>query len=87
MPISVHHSRYQAVRAALVEWRIAAKLTQAQLAQRLEIGQSYVSKIERGEAYVDVLLFADWCHVCGVQPGVAMERVSGLGAKQAATLR
>ena len=81
MPISIHHPRYQAVRAALVEWRVAAQLTQTQLAQRLEIGQSYVSKIERGEAYVDVLLFADWCRACGVQPGTAMERISSIGAR------
>ena len=46
-----------------------------QLAQRLDVGQSYVSKIERGEAYVDVMLFADWCLACGVQAGVALDRV------------
>ncbi len=75
MPISIHHPRYQALRTVLVDIRLAAGLTQMQLAQRLELGQSYVSKIERGEAYVDVMLFADWCRACDVRPEVAWGRI------------
>lgn len=75
MPVSIHHPRYQALRAVLVDVRTAAGLTQMQLAQRLEVGQSYVSKIERGEAYVDVMLFADWCSACGVGLEVVWKRV------------
>lgn len=47
--------------------RKAAGLSQVQLADRLGVGQSYVSKIERGEAYVDVLVFIDWCEACGAR--------------------
>ena len=75
VPVSIHHPRYQSLRALLVQVRAAQGLTQTQLAQRLEVGQSYVSKIERGEAYVDVLLFADWCHACGVRPEVVWQRL------------
>lgn len=75
MPVSVHHPRYQALRALLAEVRVAAGLTQTQLAERLQVGQSYVSKIERGEAYVDVILFADWCGACGVRPEAAWRRM------------
>ncbi|NZA02107.1 helix-turn-helix transcriptional regulator [Ottowia beijingensis] len=75
MPVSVHHPRYQALQAAMTACRKKAGLSQALLAQQLEVGQSYVSKIERGEAYVDVLLFVDWCQACGVRPGVALDRV------------
>ena len=75
MPASVHNSRYQALRLAMAALRTKAGLSQAQLAERLEVGQSYVSKIERGEAYVDVMLFVDWCQACGVRPGVALDRV------------
>jgi transcriptional regulator with XRE-family HTH domain len=53
--------------------RKAAGLSPIQLAQRLEVGQSYVSKIERGEAYVDVLVFVDWCIACGVRPGAVLD--------------
>jgi transcriptional regulator with XRE-family HTH domain len=69
MPVSVHHPRYQALQALLVVTRKAAGLSQVQLADRLGVGQSYVSKIERGETYVDVLLFIDWCQACGVLAG------------------
>lgn len=65
MPVSVHHPRYQALQALLVVVRKTAGLSQAQLAERLGVGQSYVSKIERGETYVDVLLFIEWCQGCG----------------------
>ena len=75
VPVSVHHSRYQAVQSAMVALRKRAGLSQAQLAERLEVGQSYVSKIERGEAYVDVMLFIDWCLACGAKPGTALGRI------------
>lgn len=75
MLVSVHHPRYKALRAALVALRNAAGLTQMQLAQRLEVGQSYVSKIERGDAYVDVMLFADWCRACGVNPAQTLDQL------------
>ena len=75
MPASVHSSRYQALRPALVALRTKAGLSQRQLAERLEVGQSYVSKIERGEAYVDVMLFVDWCLACGAKPGTVLSRV------------
>ncbi|MFT3778897.1 MAG: helix-turn-helix transcriptional regulator [Ottowia sp.] len=75
MSVSVHNSRYQAVRSALVALRKKAGLSQAQLAERLEVGQSYVSKIERGEAYVDVMLFIDWCLACGAKPGTVLNRM------------
>ena len=75
MAVSVHHSRYQALQAGLVALRRAAGLSQVQLAERLGVGQSYVSKIERGEAYVDVLVFVDWCQACGVKAGRALDQL------------
>lgn len=35
-----------------------------QLAEKLGRGQSYVSKVERGEQYVDVIEFLEWCDAC-----------------------
>ncbi|MFT3812794.1 MAG: helix-turn-helix transcriptional regulator [Acidovorax sp.] len=65
MPVSVYHSRYQTLRAGMVALRKRAGLSQVQLAGRLGVGQSFISKIERGESYVDVMLFVDWCGACG----------------------
>ncbi|MCL1960226.1 MAG: helix-turn-helix domain-containing protein [Desulfovibrionaceae bacterium] len=53
--------------------RKEAGLSQVRLAERLDLGQSFVSKIERGETYIELTLFIDWCQACGVEPGVALD--------------
>ena len=73
MSISIYHADYAALRALLRKLRLDAGLTQEQMADALGVGQSYVSKLERGENFVDVLLYARWCQVCGVEPGKALD--------------
>jgi len=58
MSTSLYHADYEAVRESLRAMRIKANLTQTAIAEQLGVGQSYVSKLERGENYVDVLIFA-----------------------------
>jgi transcriptional regulator with XRE-family HTH domain len=72
---SLYHPKYQALRAAMVAVRKAAGLTQIQIAERLQVGQSFISKMERGDSYVDVLTFVDWCAACGVSPGELLDRL------------
>jgi len=43
------------------------------LADALGIGQSYISKVERGANFVDVLLFVKWCEACGVRAGAVLD--------------
>lgn len=76
MPTSVHHPRYLALRAELMTLRKKSGLSQIQLAQALGVGQSYVSKVERGEMYVDLLLFVDWCRACGTAPEHVVTKLS-----------
>lgn len=73
MPVSVHHPKYNALQSALATFRKDARLSQIQLAERLGVGQSYISKIERAEAYVDIFVFVDWCCACGLKPGTALD--------------
>lgn len=75
MALSIHHQRYRALRTALAALRLDAGFTQTQLAQSLGVGQSYISKVERGETYVDIMLFIDWCVACGALPGVELDRI------------
>ncbi len=72
MVLSVHHPRYLVLREHLKSLRLKAGLTQIEIATRLKLDQSYVSKIERGERYVDVLFYIDWCRACGVKPSKAI---------------
>jgi len=74
MAVSLYHAEYEALRNLMRSLRVTAGLTQAQMAEALGVGQSYVSKLERGENFVDVLLFARWCSVCGVKPDIGSER-------------
>ncbi len=52
-----------------------AGLTQVQMAEALRIGQSHVSKLERGSNFFDVLMFARWCQACGVRPGRELDEL------------
>lgn len=80
MVTSIHHRRYAALRQHLRKLRKDAKLSQVELAARLGEDQSYVSKIERGERYVDLLFYMDWCRACGIEPDNGMKSLIGVGA-------
>lgn len=79
MPTSLYHADYEGLRAALRNLRIKANLTQTDMADALGVGQSYVSKLERGENYLDVLLFARWCAACGARPGQVLDALLKIG--------
>lgn len=75
MTTSLYHIDYDALRTLLREVRAKSGLTQAQMAEALGVGQSYVSKLERGENFVDVLLYARWCQACGIKPGKTLDKL------------
>jgi transcriptional regulator with XRE-family HTH domain len=58
------------------EFRREANLTQAELARALRKPQSFVSKYERGERRLDVPEFLRIVAALGVDPAVAIRRVS-----------
>jgi transcriptional regulator with XRE-family HTH domain len=59
-----HHSgEYQRFLVRLRNARERAKMTQAQVAQRLECPQSYVSKCESGERRVDIIELAQFARL------------------------
>ncbi len=60
----------------MVEVRRAAGLSQVGLAEALGVGQSHVSKVERGEMYVDVMVFIGWCPACKVRPDAAIAKLT-----------
>ncbi|MGH9715631.1 MAG: helix-turn-helix domain-containing protein [Candidatus Acidiferrales bacterium] len=56
------------LRDLLAEARKAANLTQAELAERLNRPQSFVSKYERGERRLDVVEFGEVARAIGLDP-------------------
>lgn len=80
MAASIHHRRYEVLRKHLRSLRRGIGLTQAELGARLKIDQSYVSKVERGERYVDILFYLDWCRACKQLPEAAIAALAKAGA-------
>jgi transcriptional regulator with XRE-family HTH domain len=72
---SIYDAKYRALRIALIGVRKAAGLTQIQMAEKLSVGQSYISKIERGESYIDILVWVNWCKACNTSPGQLLDTV------------
>ena len=60
MGSSVHSERYKAFLQRLRAARKEAGLTQEEVAARLKVHQSYVSKCESGERRVDVVELSDF---------------------------
>ena len=66
MPKSTHTPEYRVLRELLRELREREGVLQADLAERLGVPQSYVSKSENGERRLDVLEVREWCRGLGV---------------------
>lgn len=77
MPVSLYQAEYRELRKLMRGIRKKAGLTQFQMAEALGVGQSYVSKLERGENFFDVLLYARWCAACGVEAGSKLDELLG----------
>lgn len=67
MQKSLYNRHYQVMLAMLRDARAAANLTQVELAARLAVSQSDVSKIEQGARRLDVIELRQWLHAIGVQ--------------------
>lgn len=63
MGSSVYSSRYKAFLKRLKTARLEAGLTQVEVAARLNVPQSYVSKCESGERRVDVIELMDFAEL------------------------
>jgi ribosome-binding protein aMBF1 (putative translation factor) len=59
---------YTKLRLLLTESRMAAGLSQVDLASKLGKPQSYVSKVESGERRIDVVEFVEFVRALGADP-------------------
>ena len=70
--------RYARLCHLLTEARLAAGLTQVDLAERLHRPQSYVSKYESGERRLDVVEFLEVADGIGVDAGVIVAALNAV---------
>lgn len=67
--------KHRALIAAIVEARVAAGLTQRQLAAKLKRSDSFVWKIEAGERRVEVLELIEVARCIGIDPVELFRRI------------
>ncbi|MBM3970826.1 MAG: helix-turn-helix transcriptional regulator [Planctomycetes bacterium] len=66
MEKSIYSREYQVMLRLLREARSDAGITQVDLAKRLRLTQSLVSKIERGDRRLDLAELRSFCRVIGI---------------------
>ena len=74
----LYQPRYVRLREELVQVRMQAGFTQAELAIRLGKAQSFVSKVETGERYLDVLDFLHWCEITDADAGRVLQNIAAV---------
>lgn len=77
MPKSVFSAKYTRFREMLIEARKKARMTQTDLAVRLDRKQSYVSKFERGERRLDIVEFLEIAEVLEIDVRRFVEQLLG----------
>ena len=71
----LHTQQYAAFLAGLRAAREAAAVTQVELADRLGVEQSFISKAERGARRLDVVELIEWVSALGLDPIQFVSRV------------
>ena len=66
MEKTIYTREYEAIVRQLRESRKKAGITQVELAERLGLTQSMVSKIERGDRRLDIIELRTACHAIGI---------------------
>jgi len=74
-PNPQHDPAYQRLRQDLKSFRLAAELTQAELAKVFGRPHTFVHKVESGDRRIDPVEFVRWCKACGVDPGDAIRKI------------
>jgi transcriptional regulator with XRE-family HTH domain len=74
---SIYSAEYQRLCSLLRELRHEAGLTQVQVAEQLEVPQSFVSKYESGERRLDVVELGHVAGALGVSLRDVLDRLDG----------
>lgn len=81
MKKSIWEQRYQLLSSELRAMRKEAGLSQIELAQRLDKPQSFVSKYENNDRYLNFIEVLDVCEACNASPVELIEKLKLLSSK------
>lgn len=56
--------------------RLEAKLTQQELAEKMNLSVAFISRIERGSSHVNLKRLTEFCNILGVSEGDILNGVS-----------
>ncbi len=76
MKKSVWQEKYKTLATELGEIRKSLGLTQSQLAKKLDKPQSYVSKYESGDRYLDFIEVLAVCEACNADPVQLIQKLN-----------
>lgn len=79
MPRTLGTPRHEVLRQLLIEARLKAGLTQAQVAKSLKRHQSFVATVEAGQRRVDVVELLDFAEAIGFDPASFLRRLKKVG--------
>ncbi len=74
---STRTAAYRRLLTLLKQARKAAGITQEELAKRLRVPQSFVSKTESGERRLDVIEFLEWSRGIRADPSMLLQQLPG----------
>jgi transcriptional regulator with XRE-family HTH domain len=74
---ALHTAEYRRLMDALAQARRDAQLSQYDLADKLGVDQSFISKYEAGRRRLDVIEFLRIVHAIGVDPKTIFEALQG----------
>jgi len=74
MEKTLYHREYRILLDLLKEARLVRDVSQIELADRLGMTQSMVSKCERGERRLDVIELRQWCQAIDIPFPLFVER-------------
>lgn len=76
MARSLRTPGHLALMQVLTEARKEKRITQQELADRLDRPQSYVAKVETGERRLDVIEFIEWTTAIGVSSAQLVQQIA-----------
>lgn len=72
---SIHAPEHERLRQIFIQRRQELGLTQRQLAERLGVIYSLISKIETGDRRLDVLEFIEYCQILELNPNQIIDDI------------